>query len=95
MEQSFLTDTNIIGVNIDGESHTILSTVGCNEHKIYYDQNVFKGTPKEVFAKAKNEASNPKYSRLNEILQKEALDPSESHSGDKSQLASTNKYSKN
>jgi hypothetical protein len=59
----------ITRVNIGGESHTILSTVGRKRQEIYYDHNIFKETPKEVFAKAKNETSYPKYSRLNEILQ--------------------------
>jgi len=60
----------ITKVNIDGESHTILSTVGSVEQKIYYDQNVFKGTMQEVFARAKNDTSDAKYSRLKEILKK-------------------------
>jgi len=59
----------ITGINIDGELHTILSTVGRKRQEIYYDHNIFKGIPKEVFTKAKNETDNPKYSRLNEILQ--------------------------
>jgi len=58
----------IIGVNIDGESHTILSTVGKMGNKIYYDQNVFEGTPEEVFAKAGNAEGNSKYGRLAKIL---------------------------
>ena len=57
----------ITGVNIDGELHTILSTVGKMGNEIYYDQNVFKGTPKEVFIEAKISIDN-KYSRLKEIL---------------------------
>ncbi|MDR2553887.1 MAG: hypothetical protein LBC64_00535 [Fibromonadaceae bacterium] len=83
----------ITRANIDGESYTILSTVGHNEYGIYYDQNVFEGTPKEVFKEAKTSNDN-KYSRLKEILKEEAADPSELHSGDKSQPASTNKYTK-
>jgi len=58
----------ITPVKIDGEFHTILSTIGHKGQEIYYTQNVFKGTPKEVFTKAKNETNNTKYSRLNEIL---------------------------
>ncbi|MDR2594712.1 MAG: hypothetical protein LBC87_08085 [Fibromonadaceae bacterium] len=58
----------ITPVNIDGQSHTILSTVGHKGQEIYYSQNVFKGTPEEVFAKAKNEMNDTKYSRLNKIL---------------------------
>jgi len=54
-------------VSIDCESHTILSTVGYKGQKIYYDQNVFKGTPEEVFIEAKTSIDN-KYSRLKEIL---------------------------
>jgi len=84
-------------INIDGISHTILSTVGHNEYRVYYDQNVFEGTPEEVFKEARI-SNNNKYSRLKEILKdnkKEAVDPSELHSGDKSQPASTNKYTKN
>ena len=57
----------ITGANIDGESHTILSTVGYKGQEIYYDQNVFKGTSKEVFKEAKTSTDN-KYSRLKEIL---------------------------
>jgi hypothetical protein len=63
---------------IDGMPYTILSTIGRNENSVYYDQNVFKGTPKEVFANAINGTNNPKYSRLIEILQKakeEGWDP--------------------
>jgi len=58
----------ITGVNLDGESHTILSIVGHSENGIYYDQNVFRGTPEEVFAKSKNLIENQKYKRLNKIL---------------------------
>jgi len=57
----------ITRANIDGESHTILSIVGHNEYGVYYDQNVFEGTPKEVFKEAKTSNDN-KYSRLKEIL---------------------------
>jgi len=57
----------ITGMNIDGESHTILSTVGKMGNEIYYDQNVFKGTPKEVLKEAKTSTDN-KYNRLKEIL---------------------------
>jgi len=59
----------ITPAKIDGELHTVLSTVGYKGGEIYYDHNVFKGTPKEVFAKARNEAINKKYDRLNKILQ--------------------------
>jgi hypothetical protein len=59
----------ITGINIDGKSHTILSTVGKMGNEIYYDQNVFEGTPKEVFAKAGNAGNNSKYGRLAKILQ--------------------------
>jgi uncharacterized protein YukE len=54
-------------VKIDGESYTILSTVGRNRQEIYYYQNVFKGTPEKVFEETENE-TNVKYSRLNKIL---------------------------
>jgi len=57
----------ITPVNIDGKPHTILSTVGRVDQEIYYDQNVFKGTPKQTFTKAKT-TDNAKYSRLKEIL---------------------------
>ena len=57
----------ITPVNIDGKPHTILSTVGYKNGEIYYDQNVFKGTPKQTFTKAKT-TDNAKYSRLKEIL---------------------------
>jgi hypothetical protein len=43
----------IIPAKIDGETYTIFSTVGHAENCVYYDQNVFNGTPKEVFARAK------------------------------------------
>ena len=59
----------ITGANIDSKSLTILSTIGHNENGIYYDHNVFEGTPKEVFAQAKNETMK-KFERLKEILQK-------------------------
>ena len=58
----------ITGINIDSESYIVLSTVGRKNQEIYYDQNIFKGTPEEVFAKAKDETNDTKYSRLNEIL---------------------------
>jgi hypothetical protein len=59
----------ITKTKIDGESHTILSTVGYNKDGIYYDHNVFKGTSQEVFKEAKNSTmENAQYSRLKEIL---------------------------
>jgi len=59
----------ITPVKIDGKLHTILSTIGFNENGIYYDHNVFEGTPKKVFAEAKNaKTENAQYSRLKEIL---------------------------
>jgi len=60
----------ITSVQIDYELHTILSTVGYTEKGIYYDHNVFEGTPQEIFTKAKKETNNSKFSRLNEILRK-------------------------
>jgi len=62
----------ITPAKIDGKQYTILSTVGRTDQEIYYDQNVFYGTPQEVFAKVELEASNAKYSRLNAILNKKA-----------------------
>jgi hypothetical protein len=59
----------ITPINIGGKQHVVLSTVGYMGQEIYYDHNVFEGTPQEVFAKAKNETNDAKYSRLNEILQ--------------------------
>jgi hypothetical protein len=59
----------ITKVSMDGESHVILSTVGCTEQGIYYDQNVFKGTLSEVLKKAET-ADNTKHDRLAKILQK-------------------------
>ena len=53
---------------IFSEPYTILSTVGHNENGIYYDHNVFNGTPEEVFKEAKNRPENAQYSRLKEIL---------------------------
>jgi hypothetical protein len=58
----------ITPVKIDGETYTIFSEVGKAGKETYYDQNMFKGTPKEVLGKAKEETSE-KYSRLNKILQ--------------------------
>ncbi|MDR2594700.1 MAG: hypothetical protein LBC87_08025 [Fibromonadaceae bacterium] len=87
----------ITPANIDGKPHTILSTVGYKGGEIYYDHNIFKGTPEEVFARTKNETNNPKYDRLNKILQ-------ETKEGNRGQIlvqtretseASTNKYTKN
>jgi hypothetical protein len=57
----------ITPVRINGEPCTILSTIGLMENEIYYDQNLFEGTPEEIFAEAKNSTSE-KYSRLNCIL---------------------------
>jgi hypothetical protein len=47
----------------------MLSTIGykLKQNEVYYVQNIFEGTPKEVFAKARNK-TNIKYKRLNEIL---------------------------
>jgi len=92
----------ITPAKIDGEPYTILSTVGHTEQGIYYDQNVFEGTPKEVFAKARNETSNKKYDRLNKILQdtkEDSRDPIPVVAGETSTIqkateASTNKYTK-
>ena len=56
-------------VNIDGKLYIILSTVGHKNQGVYYDQNVFEGTPEEVFAKAENAGDNSKYGRLAKILQ--------------------------
>jgi len=64
----------ITRVNIDSKSHTILSTVGHMGNEIYYDQNVFEGTPEEVFAKAENTRDNSKYGRLAKILQESKRD---------------------
>jgi hypothetical protein len=59
----------ITKVSIDGEPYVILSTVGCTEQGIYYDQNVFKGTLPEVFKKAET-TGDTKHDRLAKILQK-------------------------
>ena len=69
----------ITPIKIDGKPYTILSTVGykLKQNKVYYVQNVFEGTLKEVFAKAKSKTSI-KYKRLNEILnnnEKRQLEP--------------------
>jgi len=58
----------ITRVNIDGKSHIILSTTGKMGNEIYYDQNVFEGTPEEVFSKVGNSEGNSKYERLAKIL---------------------------
>ena len=84
----------IIGANIDGKSYTILSTIGHNENGIYYDHNVFEGTPKEVFAQAKN-ATTKKFDRLKEILQKiEGVEGFSWSEPGAQQPPSTNKYTK-
>ena len=85
----------ITRTNIDGKSHTILSTIGHNENGIYYDHNVFEGTPKEVFAQAKN-ATTKKFDRLKEILQKiERVEGFSWSEPGAQQPLSTNKYTKN
>jgi len=58
----------ITPVKIDGEPHTILSTIGHKRQEVYYDHNVFNGTPEEVFATARNGAMETKYDRLYKIL---------------------------
>jgi len=62
----------ITPVKIDGKSYTILSTVGFKGKKIYYDQNVFEGTPEEVFKRINKAVemggNNSQYSRLAKIL---------------------------
>jgi len=85
----------ITRANIDGKPHTILSTIGHNENGIYYDHNIFEGTPKEVFTEAKN-AITKKFYRLKEILQniEEVEGFSWSEPGAQ-QPASIDKYSKN
>jgi len=57
----------ITSVKIGGEQYTILSTVGQKGQEIYYDQNVFEGTPEEIFKEAKI-STDIKYSRLRKIL---------------------------
>jgi hypothetical protein len=57
----------ITPAKIDRETYTILSTVGYSGKEIYYDQNMFIGTPEKVFEEARNSTAN-KYSRLSEIL---------------------------
>ncbi|MCL1956717.1 MAG: hypothetical protein FWF63_05295 [Fibromonadales bacterium] len=93
----------ITRVNIDDKSHTILSTVGKMGNEIYYDQNVFEGTPEEVFAKAENARDNSKYGRLTKILQenkkdswnKNGISPPEPAIQSDFTTTSTNKYTKN
>jgi len=87
---------------IDGELHTIFSTVGYKGQEIYYDHNVFEGTPEEMFAKAKNETSSKKYDRLNKILQGTKEDSrgqilvvTRETSAIQEACTSTNKYTKN
>jgi hypothetical protein len=79
----------VMKAKIYGEYYTIFSTVGHNKDNVYYYQNVFEGTPKEVFEEIKNgKLKDGKYSRLFDILKnskEEALDPSEFNSGDNSQ----------
>jgi len=57
----------ITSAKINNEPYTILSTVGRKGNDIYYDHNVFKGTPQEVFLEAKI-STDIKYSRLSKIL---------------------------
>jgi len=57
----------ITPIKIDGEQYTVLSTVGQKGQEIYYDQNVFDGTPEETFKEAKV-STDIKYSRLSKIL---------------------------
>jgi hypothetical protein len=85
----------ITGVNIDGKPYTILSVIGHKGVKIYYDQNVFEGTKREVFNIAKQELpDNNKYGRLSKILNTETQGAPELKTGDDYSRASTNKYSK-
>jgi len=60
----------ITSVKIDGKNYTILSTVGQKRksNETYYDQNVFKGTPKEVFEKLENGGNDTQFGRLAKIL---------------------------
>jgi len=93
----------ITPANIDGLLYTILSTVGYKGKEIYYDHNVFEGTPKEVFDRAKTEIKDPKYDRLNKILQDKGKDnrgqvlvaTRETPAIQEATGASTNKYTKN
>jgi len=61
-------------IKIDGKSYTILSTIGHKKQEIYYDQNMFDGTPKEVFNRIikaeETSENNPQYSRLTKILKR-------------------------
>jgi hypothetical protein len=57
----------ITNIKIDGNHYTVLSTVGRGRTETYYDQNVFSGTPQEVFRKAKY-ATDSKYERIKKIL---------------------------
>jgi len=85
----------ITPIKIDGEQYTVLSTVGQKGQEIYYDQNVFEGTPEETFKEARI-STDIKYSRLSKIL------GNENKSGlrqvgitlPEAQTASINKYSK-
>jgi len=60
----------ITPVKINGKDYTILSTVGQKRksNETYYDQNVFKGTPKEVFDNLEDAGNNTQFSRLAKIL---------------------------
>jgi len=60
----------ITPIKIDGKNYTILSTVGQKRknNETYYDQNVFKGTPKEVFENLENSDNNTQFRRLAKIL---------------------------
>jgi len=60
----------ITTIKIDGKNYTILSTVGQKRksNETYYDQNVFKGTPKEVFENLENTDNNTQFRRLAKIL---------------------------
>jgi hypothetical protein len=87
----------ITPAKIDGDAYTILSTVGHNRQEIYYDQNIFKGLPKDVFAEAKN-STIERSERLNKILknadiEKRQLEADPGYTQE-APTASTNKYSK-
>jgi len=59
----------ITQVKMEERTYTILSTIGRKWDEVYYDHNVFEGSSEEVFVKAKNDATDFKYSRLNNILE--------------------------
>ncbi|MCL2281884.1 MAG: hypothetical protein FWC26_01030 [Fibromonadales bacterium] len=74
----------ITNISLAGKPYTVLSTIGREGNNIYYDHNTFDGTSQNVFNFAKNTTTDPKYSRLSEILKNVDLKLILSHINNKS-----------